>query len=239
MEAALAAQIGAVFLRYAVESRHSLFSQHRSLFRGHSSDGASSSESAVERSNATTGRIAASGVPELPATGSIPVQMSPTYVSQTSVRRSTKFTNKDLFRNDESTSLRKEYLSWREICTYDLSPTTPILNRLVDAIKRLDMLKSEEIGSIPLEMAYLSLFNHYREYKHLNEIKPHKNGGLYDLILQRLYAKEWEDMSENVRRRRRGKFCRQVAIGRRWSFVVDNLSRGAIFLIGKKIATLM
>lgn len=62
MDAALAAHIGAVFLRYAVESRaaqrpisNSLFSQPRSIFRGRSSDGASSSESAVRESHTFDG----------------------------------------------------------------------------------------------------------------------------------------------------------------------------------------
>lgn len=65
-----------------------------------------------------------------------------------------------------------------------------------------------------------------------------KRDRLYDAILESLYP-EWDNMKEIFRRRHRNKLIGQIKIGRRWSFVVDRLSRGVVFLAGKKISTIM
>jgi hypothetical protein len=104
------------------------------------------------------------------------------------------------------------------------------LDRIIAAANRLKMLKDEEIGSIPLKMTYFYLFSQHRLCK---------RAGLCDTIVRRLYAEEWDHLSDGARQRHRDKLKRQLIISRRWSIAVNRLSHGVILLAGKKLSTLM
>lgn len=88
-------------------------------------------------------------------------------------------------------------------------------------------------------MTYFSLFSRHRQYKLSNGVGSLENAGLYDTILRRLYAEEWDHLSDGARQRLRDKLKRQLVIGRRWSAAVAHLSHGAMLLAGKKLSTLM
>lgn len=242
MDTALA-QLGAACLKHALENpqaQHNkdspLFALFRSLSQGHIA------LASIEKPDDVTDRRPnASEISQLPATSWMTHVSKPdtkTYVARTLVNRNLTFIESDLFRNDQSPFFRDQYLRWRHICGED-DDRGSVLDRIVAAAKRLNMLKDEEIGSIPLEMTYFYLFSHYEQYKLSNNVASLTNGGLYDSILHRLYAAEWDHLSDRARLRHRDKLRRHLVIGRRWSLAVDRLSRGVILLAGKKISTLM
>lgn len=101
--------------------------------------------------------------------------------------RNFTFTESDLFRKDQITSLRDQYLRCRDNCTEN-DNLNSVLDRIVAAAYRLNMLKNDEIGSIPLEMTYFYLFSQYRQYKLGNDVVFLTNRGLCDAILHRMHA---------------------------------------------------
>lgn len=160
------------------------------------------------------------------------------YVSRSLINRNFTFAESDLFRKDPITSLRDQYLRWRHNCT-EYDDLNSVLDRIVAATNRLSTLKDDEIGSIPLEMTYLYLFSQYRQYKLGNDVVSLTNRGLCDAILHRLYAEEWDNLSDGARQRYRDKLQSQLFIGRRWSVAVNRLSPGVILLAGKKLSSLV
>jgi hypothetical protein len=247
------AQLGAVLLRYMNENSQAIHDRifalpglHESLLRERSRT--LSVEKAEETSGGTVSHADAASehipeqVPEqaqaLPLDRNhVPMIPNLPYVSRSQVNKSVVFVKDDLFRKDELTPMRDQYLQWREIHDRDLVSTS-VWDRLLAALRALDALQNEEIGSISLEMTYLFLFYQFRQLKISKEITSSKRDRLYEAILESLYP-EWENMKEIARRRHRNRLTGQMKIGRRWSFVVDRLSHGAILLAGKKISTIM
>jgi hypothetical protein len=164
--------------------------------------------------------------------------LSGPYISRSLVNKSIVFVENDLFRRTEITPIRDQYLQWREIRDRDLGLTS-VWDRLLAAIRALESRRNEEIGSISLEMTYLFLFYQFRQFKISKEVTFSKRDRLYGTILESLYPEQWRNMKEVVRRRHRNRLIGQVSSGRRWSFVVDRLSHGAILLAGKKISTIV
>lgn len=242
MEAALA-QLGATFLRYAIENPQfrngtdpSLYTLLESL-----SLGRSTSMSVEESGDVIDHQVKASRASEAPVTSSmIPASKPDTeaYISRTLVNRNFTFTESDLFRKDQITSLRDQYLRWRHNCTEE-DDLNSVLDQIVAAANRLSTLKDDEIGSIPLEMTYFYLFSQYRQYKLSNDGVYLTKSGLYDTILHRLHGDEWDNLNDGVRQCHRDKLHRQLFIGRRWSVAVDRLSPGVIILAGKKLSSLV
>lgn len=242
MEAALA-QLGAAFLRYAIENPQfrndtdpSLYTLLESL-----SPGRSTSMSVEESSDVIDHQANASRTSEAPATSSMVHTSKPdteAYISRAVTNRNFTFTETDLFRKDQITSLRDQYLRWRDNCT-EYDTLNSVLDRIVAAANRLSMLKDDEIGSIPLEMTYFYLFSQYRQYKLGNDVVFLTNHGLCEAILHRIHAEEWDNLSDRARQRHRDKLQRQLFIGRRWSVAVDRLSPGVILLAGKKLSSLV
>jgi hypothetical protein len=147
------------------------------------------------------------------------------------------FVGGDLFRKDDLTPVRDQYLQWWEIRDKNLVSTSA-WDRHLAALRALDALRNEEIGSISLEMTYIFLLYQFRQLKISKEIMSSKKDRLYEAILELLFP-EWDNMKEIFRRRHRNRLTGQMKIGRRWSFVVDRLSHGIVFLAGKKISTIM
>ena len=65
------------------------------------------------------------------------------------MNRTFTFTVRDMFRSDEFTSLRDQYIRWRHIYAED-DDLNSVLDRIFAAVNRLKLLKDEDIGSIPL-----------------------------------------------------------------------------------------
>lgn len=110
------------------------------------------------------------------------------YIFWAIISRNSTFTESDLFRNDQITTLRDQYLRWQlnsaeDLVANDSRDTDPTFDRIVAAASRLDALKREEIGSIPLEMAYLFLFTYYRQYKLFNDTASLRHASVYDAVL--------------------------------------------------------
>lgn len=242
MEAALA-QLAATFLRRAIENSQfrndtnpSLDTLLESLSPGRSTSTLVEESDDVINHPANTSRAS-----EAPATSSMIHASEPdseAYISRALVNRNFTFTESDLFRNDQITLLRDQYLRWRHACT-EYDDLNSVLDQIVAAADRLSTLKHDEIGSIPLEMTYFYLFSQYRQYKLGNDVVSATKGGLYDAILRRLYAADWSNLSDRFRQRHRDKLQRQLLIGRRWSVAVDRLSPGVILLAGKKLSSLV
>lgn len=114
-----------------------------------------------------------------------------------------------------------------------------VLDRIVATANRLNMLKGEEIGSIPLEMTYFYLFSLYRQYKLGNNMESRSTTGHLNTILRRLYAEEWDNPSDRLRVRHRVKLTNQLTVGRQWSLAVNRLSHRVLLLTSKKLSTLM
>lgn len=236
---AVFADIGAAFLLYAVEARHD-GSPLSGLDRGSecanrpgitAKDTEEVSEDAVSSSNAAWKSFE-------PASGT-----HRPYIVRISASKNMKFTADDLFRNDDAMSLKEQYLHWREFRDQNLALSTPpgqmaVLSRFVAVAKHLDD-SQDEIGSIPLEMAYSLLYTHYQQLRSTHKMTSPQSNSLYDIILRKRYGEEWAVMKENVRQRKSEKLQRQVLIGRRWLFTVNALSQGTILLAGKIIPTIM
>ncbi|PYH98842.1 hypothetical protein BO71DRAFT_24854 [Aspergillus ellipticus CBS 707.79] len=242
MEDALA-QLGATFLRHAIENpqfRNNTNLSLNTLLENLSPDRITSTS--IETSgDVIDHQPNASRTSEAPVTSSMIHASKPAtgaYVSRTLVNRNFKFGESDLFRKDQITSLRDQYLRWRHNCT-EYDGLRSVLDRIVAAANRLSMLRDDEIGSIPLEMTYYYLFSQYRQYKLGNDVVSLPKRGLCEGILHRLYAEEWVNLSERAKQRHRDKLQRELFIGRRWSVAVDRLSPGVILLAGKRLSSLV
>jgi hypothetical protein len=232
METAMA-QIGATFLRHIIENsaQQDQNSPLLSLLKNPSS--------LTEKVHVTERQVNTSETSKVRAASAVTHRPdSKAYISRVSVNRNLTFTQNDLFRKDDIVSLRDQYLRWRHICVEDGNHDA-LLDRIVSAFSRLNTLKDEGIGSIPLEMTYFSLFFHYQRYRcGQNHVSP-KNGSLCDTILHQVFGEDWDHFNDATRQRHQNKLSNQLIIGRRWSVAVDRLSHGVLFLAGKKIPSLM
>ena len=251
METALA-QLGATFLRHAIKNRRAQQDKDLvTLLRNFTQD--QSAPTSVGISDAVTDdRANASDIPQLPVVprtsdgdSGLNYVLKPdtqSYVVPRAPLNRGDFTltENDFIRNDQITLPRDQYLHWRQIHAEDNAHTS-VLDRIVAAAKRLNMLKEEEIGSMPLEMTYFYLFSNYQEYRFGKSVPSFtkKIKGPCNVVLHELFAEEWEHFSERTKLRHRHKLQNQLYIGRRWSIAVDHLSSGVILLAGKKISTLM
>lgn len=116
MEAALAQQLGAALLQYATENPQSQYHTDSPLFTllGSLSGGHRTSVSIEGPDHVTDHQANASKTCQLSETSSVvhvPRPSTKAYIS-----RLITFTERGLFRNDQSTFFREQYLRWRHIC---------------------------------------------------------------------------------------------------------------------------
>ncbi|KAJ5577519.1 uncharacterized protein N7459_006483 [Penicillium hispanicum] len=225
METALA-QLGATFLRQAINNPRGQQDEEDLVILLRNFIQKQSVSTPVEiLDGVTDDRANASDTPELPVVPTISDGDSglnhvfkpdtQTYVVPRAPLNRRDFTLKEneLIRNDQITSLRDQYLHWRQIHAED-NARTSVLDRVVAAAKRLNTLK-EEIGSIPLEMTYFYLFSNFQEYKFGKKVPSStKNNEPWDVVLDELFAEEWKHFSERTKLRHRRKLQRQINIGR-------------------------
>lgn len=234
------AQLGATFLRHAVKiPRAQQDKDLVTLLRNFTQDQSAPTSDEIS-DGVTDDRANASDIPQLPVVSrtsdgdsGLNHMLKPdtqSYVVPRAPLNRGDFilTENDFIRNDQIMLPRDQYLHWRQIQAEDNAHTS-VLDRIVAAAKRLNMLKEEEIGSMPLEMRFGKSVPSFT-----NKFK-----GPCNVVLHELFAEEWEHFSERTKLRHRHKLQNQLYIGRRWSIAVDHLSTGVILLAGKKISTLM
>ncbi|KAJ5284911.1 hypothetical protein N7524_000217 [Penicillium chrysogenum] len=171
METALA-QLGATFLGHAIKNTRAQQDKDLvTLLRNFTQDQSAPTSVGISV-GVTDDRANASDIPQLPVVSRtsdgdsglnhvLKLDTQSYVVPRAPLNRGDfTLTENDFIRNDQIMLPRDQYLHWRQIHAED-NAYTSVLDRIVAAAKRLNMLKEEEIGSMPLEMTYFYLFSNY------------------------------------------------------------------------------